>query len=76
MVMNIQDRVDRIKDSSHLVFLENQSIHEVNNIKVVEESVFVETNNGFLFLDIDVVTLDEACSIEYQIQKLKEEYEI
>jgi hypothetical protein len=71
--MNIQDRVNRIESTSHLIFLDNNTIHTIDNIEIHEDSIFIKTSSGLLFLDIDVFTLQEAHHMELKIQELLEE---
>ena len=71
--MNIQDRVNRIESTSHLIFLDNNTIHAIDNIEIHDDSIFIKTSSGLLFLDIDVFTLQEAHHMELKIQELLEE---
>lgn len=48
------------------------TIHEVGEVKLIGEDVFVSTGTGLLFQDLDVFTLDEACDAERFVNKIKE----
>lgn len=71
--MNIDARVERILSTSHLVFLEDSTIHKVDGFEVYDQMVFIETDTGFLFQDLDVLTLEEAHDVELKVKALLEE---
>lgn len=71
-IMNTQQRMDRISSTSKIIYLEDMTIHEVGEVKLIGEDVFVSTGTGLLFQDLDVFTLDEACDAERFVNKIKE----
>lgn len=73
--MNIDARVDRILSTSHLVFLDDSSIHKIDDFEIYDQNIFIETDTGFLFQDLDVLTLEEAYEVEVKIKALLEETE-
>lgn len=73
--MNIDARVERILSTSHLVFLDDSSIHKIDDFEIYDQNIFIETDTGFLFQDLDVLTLEEAYDVEVKIKALLEETE-
>ena len=73
--MNIDARVERILSTSHLVFLDDSSIHKIDDFEIYDQNIFIETDTGFLFQDLDVLTLEEAYDVEVKIKALLEEAE-
>ncbi len=71
-MMNTRQRMDRILTTSKIIYLEDMTIHEVVDVEVVGDIVFVNTGTGLLFQDLDVFTLDEACDAERFVNKIKE----
>lgn len=71
--MNINQRLDRINSTSHLVFLDDSSIHKIEGFEIYDQDIFIETDTGFLFQDLDVLTLEEAHDIEIKVQALLKE---
>ena len=71
-MMNIKRRIDRISETSKIIYLEDMTIHSVDCTKQIGEDVFVSTDTGLLFQDLDVLTLDEACDAERFVNKIKE----
>ena len=70
-------RVNRIISSDKIVYLEDMTVHSVNSVETVgEDLLFVNTGSGLLFQDTDVMTLDEACDAERNINFLKKQYKI
>jgi|688.fasta_scaffold1159760_2 hypothetical protein len=71
--MSTQQRINRINKASHVVWLEDSSIHLVADHLIMDNKVWVETQGGLLFLDEDILTLEEACDIERQLETIKRE---
>jgi hypothetical protein len=71
--MNIDQRLSRISNTSHLVFLDDLSIHKIDSFEILDDNIFIETNTGFLFQDLDVFTLEEAHAIELKVKQLLDE---
>lgn len=76
MMLSLQERMDRLQGQSKIVYLEDMTIHEVDSITNLGEHVFVSTGGGMLFQDVDVFTLDEICTAETAVNKLKKQYKI
>jgi hypothetical protein len=71
--MSTKQRIDRINKTSHVVWLEDSSIHLVAEHMIMDNKVWAVTKGGLVFLDEDVLTLEEACDIENKIETIKRE---
>lgn len=71
--MNTQQRIQRIDKTSHIVWLHDSSIHLVAEHMIMDNKVWVITRDGLVFLDEDILTLEEACDIETKIETIKRE---
>ena len=69
--MAIQQRIDRIKSTTHIVRIEDSTIYVVAGVEVLGSVVFVDTSGGLLFQDLDVFTLEEAAEAERFLNKIK-----
>ena len=66
--MSIEERLDRIASTSHVVRMDDKSIYEVNSIiKLGDGVIFVECGDDLWFQDLDVFTLEEAHNAELKI---------
>lgn len=68
--MTIEDRYYRIDAAPYVVFPDDKSIHVVESIEVIGDTILVETNTGFLFNDMDVFTVEEMVDVENKIEEL------
>lgn len=71
--MTTKQRIDRINKTSHIVWLEDSSIHLVAEHLIMDDKVWAVTRSGLVFLDEDILTLEEACNIESQLETIKRE---
>lgn len=71
--MSTQQRIQRINKTSHIIWLDDSSIHLVAEHMIMDNKVWVVTQGGLVFLDEDVLTLEEACDIENKIETIKRE---
>lgn len=69
--MTIQQRIERIENTTHVVRLEDSTIYVVTSIEVLGSVVFVNVSGGLLFQDLDVLTLEEAAGAERCLNKIK-----
>jgi hypothetical protein len=69
-MMDIDDRFYRIAKTPYVVFIDDKSIHEVENIEVFDNTILIETNTGFLFNDMDVFTVEEMVDVENKLEEL------
>lgn len=70
--MNIKDRINRICNSSYVIYLEDMLVYEVKFIKVYDDLIFIQTKDNLLFQDLDVLTVEEDMLITMQLFKLIE----
>lgn len=68
--MNIQDRLNRVAGTSHIVYVNDMSVHVVHSIDLSGDLIFVTATDGMVFQDTDVFTLEEASNMERQVLKL------
>lgn len=72
--MTLNERVLRIENTSHIVRVEDSTVYRVSGVEVLDrETVFVNTESGLLFQDLDVFTLEEAAHVERLIQRMKKQ---
>lgn len=72
--MTLNERVLRIENTSHVVRVEDSTVYRVSGVEVLDrETVFVNTESGLLFQDLDVFTLEEAAHVERLIQRMKKQ---
>lgn len=71
--MKFEDRVFRIADTTHVVRLEDSSVYRVKDILPLgDDVIFVETESGLYFQDLDVYTLEEAAKMERVMAEIKD----
>jgi len=71
MVMNIHDRIARIESTTHIVRIEDSVVYRQNGWELLGDNLFVHTEDKLLFMDLDVMTLEEACDAERALTKIK-----
>lgn len=71
--MKFEDRVFRIADTTHVVRLEDSSVYRVKDILPLgDDVIFVETESGLYFQDLDVYTLEEAARMERVMAEIQD----
>lgn len=70
-LISFEERIDRISETTHIVYIEDMTVHQVSSVEPLGEIVFVNTGTGLLFQDLDVFTLEEACDAERFLNKIK-----
>lgn len=75
-MLSYEERIDRILDASHIVRIEDSTIHVVDSVERLGSVIFVNTGTGLLFQDLDVFTLQEACDAERFLRNIKQELNI
>lgn len=70
-LISFEERIDRISETTHIVYIEDMTVHQVSSVEQLGEIVFVNTGTGLLFQDLDVFTLEEACDAERFLNKIK-----
>jgi hypothetical protein len=71
-----EERKQRILNTSHIIWLEDSSVYRMAYVEIIDNIVFVGTEGGLLFQDMDVLTLEEACQAEKIIINIKQELNI
>lgn len=73
MILDMHDRIMRILDTTHIVMLEDSTVHEVLDVVPLGDDIlFVETVSGLMFQDLDVFTLEEAADMERFLSRIKD----
>lgn len=71
--MSIEERYYRLRDTTHVVRIDDMSVYRIQDIKCLDEDIiFVEVDDGLFFQDLDVMTLEECASMEMQMQKIRD----
>lgn len=70
-MLSFEERINRIQDTSRIVYIEDMTIHEIQSVEKIGSIVFVNTCNGMMFQDLDIFTLEEACDAERFLNKIK-----
>jgi len=71
MILSFQERKDRIFNTSHIVVIEDSTVHLVYAVEQVGSIVYVDVG-GVLFQDTEIMTLKEAAGAERFLNKVKE----
>jgi hypothetical protein len=71
-----QERKERLLNTSHVIWLDDSSVHRAAYVEIIDNIIFVGTDGGLLFQDMDVLTLEEACHAEKIIINIKQELNI
>lgn len=74
--MNIHERIARIESTTHIVRIEDSVVYRQNGWELLGDNLFVHTEDRLLFMDLDVMTLEEACSAERMLTKIKKKLNI
>lgn len=69
--MGIHDRIDRIESTTHVVRIDDSVVYRQSGYELIGDNVFVHTEDGLLFMDFDVFTLEEACRAERVVRDIK-----
>ena len=71
--MSIEERYYRLRDTTHVVRIEDMSVYRIQDIKCLDDvTIFVEVEDGLFFQDLDVLTLEECASMEMQMQTIRD----
>lgn len=71
--MTFDDRVYRIADTTHIVRLEDSAVYRIKDIiPLGDDVIFVETESGLCFQDLDVYTLEEAARMERAMAEIQD----
>ena len=73
MRISIEERIDRISSTTHVVREDDMSIYRVNQVMQLDSHViFVECGEGLWFQDLDVFTLEEMATAETHMQTIRD----
>ena len=71
--MTFEDRVYRMADTTHIVRLEDSAVYRIRDIiPLGDDVIFVETESGLCFQDLDVYTLEEAARMERAMTEIQD----
>ena len=71
--MTFEDRVYRMADATHIVRLEDSAVYRIRDIiPLGDDVIFVETESGLCFQDLDVYTLEEAARMERAMTEIQD----
>jgi len=75
--MTLTDRINRMLNASRVVHIENRTVHHVHMVEAIGDNlVYVNTGGDILYQDTELMTLDEACEAEINLNYLKDLYKI
>lgn len=75
-MISLQERKDRIINTSHVVLIDDFTVYMVDSIEHVGSIIFVNVGNGLLFQDLEVLTLAEAGETSKIILNIKQYLDI
>ena len=71
--MTCEDRIYRMADTTHIVRLEDSTVYRIKDIMPLgDDVIFVETESGLCFQDLDVYTLEEAARMERAMSEIQD----
>jgi hypothetical protein len=77
MTLTLTERIDRMLNAGKVVHMENRTVHEVHLVEALtEDIVFVNVGGDLLYQDTELMTLDETCNAERNLNYLKNKYKI
>ena len=73
MNLSIEERIERLASTTHVVRVEDMTVYRVNEVMKLDDNViFVECGDGLWFQDLDVFTLEEMATAETHLQKIRD----
>ena len=69
-MLNLQQRYDRVNNSTPLIYVGDFSVHTVTHITSLKDCVLVHTEGNQVYLDSDLLTLSEVCQAEKEVEFL------
>ena len=73
MLISIEERIERIASTTHVVRVDDMTVYRVNEVmKLDDDAIFVECGDGLWFQDLDVFTLEEMATAETHLQKIRD----
>ena len=75
-MLNLQQRWDRVNDTTHIIRSDDFTVHKVNYIQSLRDCVLVHTEGNLTYMDTDVFTLDEIYHAELGVDTIRTELEL
>ena len=70
MVLNLQQRYDRVNNSTICIYTGDFSVHSVRSITSLKDCVLVHTEGDNVYQDSDIFNLDELYHAEKGVESL------
>ena len=71
-----QERINRLINTQRVVYIEDNTVHEVHSIEEIGGVIFVNTGRNLFLQDTEVMTLEEMANATREINFLKNKYRI
>lgn len=69
-MLNLQQRYDRVNNSTPLIYIGDFSVHTVRSIQSLKDCVIVYTEGNKVYQDTDLFTLTELYQAEKEVECL------
>lgn len=69
-MLNLQQRYDRVNNSTPLIYIGDFSVHTVRSIQSLKDCVIVYTKGNKVYQDTDLFTLSELYQAEKEVECL------
>ena len=69
-MLNLQQRYDRVNNSTPLIYIGDFSVHTVRSIQSLRDCVLVHTEGNLTYMDTDLFTLSELYQAEKEVECL------
>jgi hypothetical protein len=69
-MLNLQQRYDRVNNSTPLIYIGDFSVHTVRSIQSLRDCVLVHTEGNLTYMDTDLFTLPELYQAEKKVECL------
>ena len=69
-MLNLQQRYDRVNDSTHIILYDDMNVHKVSHITSLKDCVLVYTEGNKVYQDTDLFTLSEIYQAEKEVESL------
>ena len=55
-----QIRLERVQDEKFFVCMENGSLYQIKDIKIIEGEIWIQAMDGRVYKDTDIMTISES----------------
>ena len=69
-MLNLQQRYDRVNDSTHIILYDDMTVHKVSHITSLKDCVLVHTEGNLTYIDTDIFILSEIYQAEKEVESL------